>query len=298
MSFRNTIIASQQERYLIFEIEVSEGANTLNWHVFGAGGTCWIDWGDGNTATCNSGYDINHQYDQQGTFFVKLLLDVDCTGLSTTASTVNIKRCNEAWGKQRLNSDFRVQFIQCDNSELVIKTLPSVAKYDNMFYQNINALLPIANLKDAQIVSGYNMFHSCQSALLPFNELPPTLTKNMNNMFYNCKKATFKITNVPDAVTTMNQSFDGCVSADIRLTKLPASIESLKLTFAYCGDAVKINLDELAANAPDGGYAALTTIQGAFADTPGVTGSQSRFLSVCPNLTNTTSAFIGTNTTE
>ena len=58
------------------------------------------------------------------------------------------------------------------------------------------------------------------------------------------------------------------------------------------------NLNELANNAPSGGYSALTNIQGAFYKCTGVTGSRSTFMSACPNVTNDTDAFYATNTTD
>ena len=141
-----------------------------------------------------------------------------------------------------------------------------------------------------------NFAYMCKKAILPFNELPSTLTGSMGNAFYECEEARFTITSIPEGVTSLSGTFYNNKKATIKLNKLPDNITSLATAFCYT--QLEMNLDEVASNAPEGGYAALTNLSSAFFNCPGVTGSRSRFLAACPNATTNNLTFTGTNTTE
>ena len=147
------------------------------------------------------------------------------------------------------------------------------------------------------------MFYHCTKAKLNFTKLPDNIT-NAGSTFRDCYVADLPITSLPEALVTMDALFENCLKARIHLTKLPNAISgSLALAFSQAKLAV-INLDELAANAPEGGWTGVTSIEKMFynagsGNSPGtVTGSRSAFLAKFPNVTNTTNAFYGTNTTE
>lgn len=97
--------------------------------------------------------------------------------------------------------------------------------------------------------------------------------------------------------------FRDCTNATLHLTGLPAGLTNGQAAFSNALLA-EINLDDLTANAPEGGWSEVTSIRNMFynagsGNSPGtVTGSRSAFLAKFPNVTNTTNAFYGTNTTE
>lgn len=123
-------------------------------------------------------------------------------------------------------------------------------------------------------------------------------------MFAGCEAAQLPITELPAGLTSAGAMFYACKNSAIQLNRLPETLSGdLGGMLSICYKAV-INLDELAANAPEGGWTEVTNIQNMFynagsGNSPGtVTGSRSAFLAKLPNVTNTTNAFSGTNTTE
>ena len=104
-------------------------------------------------------------------------------------------------------------------------------------------------------------------------------------------------------ITDGSTMFQNCTNATLPLTSLPAGLTGLVSAFSYVLLA-EINLDDLTANAPEGGWTGVTSIENMFynagsGNSPGtVTGSRSAFLAKFPNVTKTTNAFYGTNTTE
>ena len=121
-------------------------------------------------------------------------------------------------------------------------------------------------------------------------------------MFYNCTNATLSLTSLPGGLTNGSAMFNGCRNATLPLTSLPDGLTGLVSAFSYVLLA-EINLDDLTANAPEGGWTGVTSIENMFynagsGNSPGtVTGSRSAFLAKFPNVTNTTNAFYGTTTT-
>ena len=152
------------------------------------------------------------------------------------------------------------------------------------------------------ITTGDSMFQGCTNATLPLTSLPDGLTSG-SNMFNGCTNATLPLTSLPSGLTNGSYMFQGCRNATLQLTSLPAGLTGLASAFRYVLLA-EINLDDLTANAPEGGWTEVTRIETMFynagsGNSPGtVTGSRSAFLAKFPNVTNTTNAFYGTNTTE
>lgn len=127
---------------------------------------------------------------------------------------------------------------------------------------------------------------------------------NGTDMFDGCTNALFNFSELPKGLTAASYMFKGCTKAALMLTRLPAGLTgSLVSAFDNALLAV-INLDDLTANAPEGGWTEVRNIMYMFrnagsGNSPGtVTGSRSAFLAKFPNVTNTTNAFYGTNTTE
>lgn len=123
--------------------------------------------------------------------------------------------------------------------------------------------------------------------------------------FYKCANLTGTCTTLPDSVTRLQSAFNGCNNLRLKIDRLPSALNvaaALANAFQGCFLA-EINLDELAANAPSGGWPSVTSIAYAFFrcgdnNNPGTcTGSRSAFLAKFPNVTNTTNAFTDTNTT-
>lgn len=98
--------------------------------------------------------------------------------------------------------------------------------------------------------------------------------------------------------------FEGCTKATLPLTRLPAGLTGSLVSAFDNTPLTVINLDDLTANAPEGGWTEVRNIIYMFrnagsGNSPGtVTGSRSAFLAKLPNVTNATKAFYGTNTTE
>lgn len=122
-------------------------------------------------------------------------------------------------------------------------------------------------------------------------------------MFVDCTNATLTLTSLPAGLENGSYMFYNCTNATLTLTSLPTGLTGLVAAFSYVLLA-EINLDDLTANAPEGGWTKVTSINNIFynagsGNSPGtVTGSRSAFLAKFPNVTNTTNAFYGTNTTE
>lgn len=297
-TFRNALIADQLGRALTFDIIADDTNNRL---VLDADyGSTYVDYGDGSATTLLTTDGLTHTY-APGKYTVSF---TSYNGSSTKHlylgnSTVNIVRSNERW--ELLPNLRQLTAAYCQTSQLYLTSLPSAGNtnyepYTYTFRGCAEALIPIKQIPPTITQMGFFAWE-CKKAILPFRELPPTLVGGNDSIFYFCENAEFTITRLPNGVTSLNQAFDHCVKANISFNKLPDNIASLNLTFNTCGNLV-VNLDELAANAPEGGYAALTSINGTFLNCPGVTGSRSKFLAACPNATPTDYTFMGTNTTE
>lgn len=219
-------------------------------------------------------------------------------------------------------------FAYCSAASLPLTSLPSgLLDARNMFYRCEKATLPLTSLPPG-LTSAEGMFSYCPEAQLDLQELPESLSGSIREMFYHCIKsklnfttlpngitsaystfrdcyeAELQITSLPESLVTMLGLFEGCFKARIHLTKLPNAISGRTVLAFSNAKLAEINLDELAANAPEGGWTGVTSIASMFynagsGNSPGtVTGSRSAFLAKLPNVTNTTNAFYGTNTTE
>lgn len=123
-------------------------------------------------------------------------------------------------------------------------------------------------------------------------------------MFEGCTNALFNFSELPKGMTAASSVFSNCTKATLPLTRLPAGLDgSLSSMFENALLAV-INLDDLTANAPEGGWTEVRNIMSMFynagsGNSPGtVTGSRSAFLAKLPNVTVAAKVFYGTNTTE
>lgn len=296
--FRNLMIANALDSSLTFNIVASDGADVLNIKINGAG-ALRVDWGDGSQVE-RIGVSATHTYAAAGVYTVGIAIEDASKTVSVIKldnSTVNIRSSNERWGAIPGLSVLSCN--GCANSELAFATLPDGAdtaySYASAFFSCANALLPVRQLP-SYTTSIASLAYNCSKALLPFSELPPNLKGAQGNAFYNCTAATFTVTRIPDGVTGLNNAFYYCSKANIKLTALPANLTSMSLGFAYSG--LVMDLDEVVANAPAGGFAALTNLSSAFTGCAGVTGSRSRFLAACPNATTNNYTFTGTSTTE
>ena len=108
-------------------------------------------------------------------------------------------------------------------------------------------------------------------------------------MFEGCTNALFNFSELPKGLTSSSYMFEGCTNAALTLTRLPAGLTgSLTSMFDNALLAV-INLDDLTANAPEGGWTEVRNILFMFrnagsGNSPGtVTGSRSAFLAKLPN---------------
>ncbi len=123
--------------------------------------------------------------------------------------------------------------------------------------------------------------------------------------FNRCKNLAGSCTTLPDYVTRLQSAFNGCNKLRLKINRLPSSLNvaaALANAFQSCYLA-EINLNELAANAPAGGWTSVTSLNYAFYrcginNNPGTcTGSQSAFLAKFPNASGTSTTFTDTNTT-
>ena len=299
---------------------------TPHWN---AGGYCKVvDWGDGASQDATaSGATITHTYTTAGTYTIRI--KADCYRIQFGVSQYNtlLYDANGDWDKLGNITSGKDMFIGCTNAQLSLTSLPEgLTNANGMFYGCKKATLPLTSLP-AGITSGSNMFQGCSNAQLPITELPSGLTngqamfnscskaqlpltslppglKGAATMFYGCYNAQLFITELPSGLTDANYMFSGCYNTQLQLTSLPTGLKHTSGMFSYCKKAV-INLDDLTANAPEGGWTGVvTSIENMFynagsGNSPGtVTGSRSAFLAKFPNATNTTNAFYGTNTTE
>lgn len=124
------------------------------------------------------------------------------------------------------------------------------------------------------------------------------------NMFKDCTNALFNFSDLPKGMTAASYMFSNCTKATLPLTRLPAGLAGSLVSAFDNTPLTVINLDDLTANAPEGGWTEVRNIMSMFynagsGNSPGtVTGSRSAFLAKLHNVTNATKAFYGTNTTE
>ena len=238
-----------------------------------AGGYCSVDWGDGSKEDAvTNGEKLNHTYAVAGTYTVKINADLYLIKVGGAA----LYDCNEAWeclgslgsGSFNMNTMFQ----SSGNLIHTFKTLPQGFKYTNYMFRYCGKVdFAMTSLPDG-ITHGGSMFFGCSNTSLPLTKLPANLDR-APGMFYGCTNAKLPLTSLPDGLSNADQMFESCKNAEI-------------------------NLDTLVANAPAEGWTKLTNIRYMFSGCSKVTGSRSAFLAKCPNVTNTTDAFTGTNTTE
>ena len=148
----------------------------------------------------------------------------------------------------------------------------------------------LGNITDAP-----EMFYNSQNAVFVVYSLPPFL-RTGGSAFYYCRKASFYIKRLPDTLEAAAFMLMGCPNV-YNLGSLSKNINNASSMLRGCIN-LSISLDDLVKTAPENGWEFLTTIQNMFYGCSLVTGSRSAFLAKCPNVTNTTNAFEGTNTTE
>lgn len=269
------------------------------------GGYCKVvDWGDGSGEDATaSGTTLTHTYAAAGTYTISI--KADCYryvfGDSGTYAPL-IYDANGNWDALGNITIGNGMFQNCGNAVFNFSELPKgMTSAPYMFYNCAKAMLPLTSLPDG-LTSGQYMFQNCTKATLPLTSLPTGLT-NGDSMFTDCRNATLPLTSLPAGLTNGHAMFARCSKATLQLTSLPTGPTSLVAAFLSALLA-KINLDDLTANAPEGGWTGVTSIEKMFynagsGNSPGtVTGSRSAFLAKFPNVTNTTNAFYGTNTTE
>lgn len=275
MSYRRRMMitnAQSGENYLSFDI-IAEAGQTLTFQAQGyfAGGTAAvIDIGNGRQELAND-ETASRTFEYPGNYQLKIY-KYNGT-LARWGGTANLVSSNEKWQFMPKLTSLNYSFYGMSNSTLALRTLPpNITNLNNTFYNATNATLPLSAIPDGVTA--------------------------MNSTFANVKNFSGQIVNLPDTVTSAKSTFNGSAGNGlVRLTKLPPNITDMT-AFGVGATFIYADLDELAANAPEGGYQALTTIQLAFSGCSNVTGSRSAFLAVCPNVTNTTNAFLNTNTTE
>jgi hypothetical protein len=281
--------------FLTFDIIAETGADTFNLRIYGSGTNVY--WGDGNVSFCGGDTpDVSHTF-APGAYTVSIEKAYRVGGFTISGSTCNIVRSNEAW--QALPDLGTIQISSCANSQLELTTLPEPLREVTLnysFQHSSSAMLPLKKIP-SNAVQLLHTFDGCRRATLPFTELQAGLRGNNDAMFYDCQDAVFTISYLPEGITSLAQAFQHCAKATISFDRLPPGITSLYGTFQGC-EKLTVNLNDLADNAPDGGYTELTNMSVAFNGCPGVTGSRSKFLAACPNIQNTDYAFNGTNTTE
>ena len=268
------------------------------------GGYCKVvDWGDGsNEDAVTSGALITHTYAVAGTYIIRIKTDCYRVHFGAEPYRTLLYDSNGNWDALGNITTGKSMFSSCINAVFNFSELPKgITNADSMFDSCKKATFTFTSLPDGIINANY-MFSGCSNAQLPLTSLPAGLT-NGSYMFYNCTNATLPLTSLPDGITNANAMFSGCSNAQLPLTSLPDGITNANAMFSGCKKAV-INLDDLTANAPEGGWTNITSIESMFrnagsGNSPGtVTGSRSAFLAKFPNVTNTTNAFYGTNTTE
>lgn len=281
-----------------------------------------IDWGDGysQNSPTSGGNQYKHTYAQAGTYVIKMrgkdCWRIEC-GYNTVAYTNIVWDCNGNWNAlgniTSLSTTFAAckwaefdslkelpdnvtiatnAFYNCMSAKLQFAKLPSrlqTAVY--MFYGCFNGKLPISKLPE-NLGDMRFMFQNCYLAELPLDGLPSGLSGNQQSAFNGCNSSRMNISSLPDGITTGNNMFTSCRSANFTFKKLPSSLTSAVSMFSSVYSA--INISELGNTT----YNNLTTIQNLFYGSHWVYGSRSKFLAACPNVTTTSYAFDGTNTTE
>lgn len=245
------------------------------------GGYCKVvDWGDGSGEDATaSGTVLTHTYAAAGTYTISIKADCyRCMFGNNSTYAALVYDANGNWD-----------------------ALGNITICNNMFQNCGNAVFNFSELPKG-MTSADHMFNGCTNATLALTSLPDELT-NGQSMFAGCSKATLPLTSLPAGLTNGYAMFQGCTNATLSLTSLPAGLTGLVSAFSNVLLA-EINLDDLTANAPEGGWTEVTSIENMFrnagsGNSPGtVTGSRSAFLAKLPNVTNASNAFYGTNTTE
>ncbi len=292
------------------------------------GGYCKVvDWGDGSGEDATaSGTTLKHTYAAAGTYTISIKADCYKISFGVWPNQVLVYDSNGNWDAMGNITTGDNMFANCGNAVFNFSELPKgMTSAPYMFFNCAKAKLPLTSLPSG-LKTADHMFIDCASAELNIYELPSGLT-NGSYMFQNCRKAKLPLTSLPDVLTNGSYMFDGCTNATLPLTSLPAGLTDGQVMFYSCTNATltltslpdgltglaaafsyvllaEINLDDLTANAPEGGWTEVTSIGNMFynagsGNSPGtVTGSRSAFLAKFPNVTNTTNAFYGTNTTE
>ena len=318
MSGRRRMMMVMPEDCLTFDIIAEEG-QTLSVTPKFSGTFMSIDLGDGVIQTIPFNGSITHTY-PAGDWKVRIY-GTDCGGCHFRG-TVNIVRSNERWhylGERFTNGS--EMFRGMANSRFDFKTLPpQITNGSIMFYNCANAILPLTKLPGG-LTTCNNMFHGCTNALLPLTEIPDGVT-SLTAAFVNCSSALLPIKRLPLNVISGHNAFAGCFAAEMEISELPDSLTNCQAMFQRCGGVFSVKklpssatdlsylfndydyrgshpmvLDDFVANAPAGGYPAVTTINYMFYYCRDVVGSRSAFLALFPNATST-NAFNGTNTTE
>lgn len=286
------------EDCLTFDVIAAEGQTVKLVSAQAVWGEAWsVDWGDGSSDSVNQSGNVTFTHTYSAGFY-RIKFRAGAGGalrLHLSNSTANICACNEAWHHHPSMMGFGLE--KAANSTLILNTLPpSLTALDWAFRDSPKIRLNFSQFPASlQNISG--AFSYCSAALLPFKGLPSTLVNEGFGTFHSCTNAVSVIDSLPEGFTDMGAMFHRCSKMTISFSKLPDAVTSLYSCFWGC-TGLTCDLDELASNAPEGGYASLKGIGDAFYNCPGVTGSRSAFLAACPNVTNTTNAFNGTNTTE
>ena len=236
-------------------------------------GYCNVDWGDGSyTETTDVQATLSHTYSAAGTYKIKI--KADCYKfifgqVSTVAPLIYDSNGNwDALGDLKNASGM---FDGCSNAIFSFTQLPSRLNAASTMFRNCtNARLRLTSLPDG-IPNGTSMFDGCSKSQFTFTTLPSSLT-NGTAMFRNCANATLPLTELSPGLTSCINMFNGCVKATM-------------------------DISTLAQNGPSNGWTGVTNINSMFLNCSLVTGSRSEFLAKFPNVTNTTNAFNGTNTT-
>lgn len=152
-----------------------------------------------------------------------------------------------------------------------------------------------------KLIQLYYAFGYCRNAIYKIPNFAPTLD-SATACFYQNNNAQVVVTQLPDVLNFSQSCYYKAGSNNTKtytLTKLPASLGhgngNVQYMFAYSN--LVASLDDFARNAPAQGWTNCTNIRNMFLGCSGVTGSRSAFLAKLPNVTNTSGAFDGTNTT-
>ena len=280
---------------LVFGIIAHDGG-VLNLQVLPLDNTkiVTIYWGDGTRDTIPVyGATASHLYAENRNYNVMIDCPSGITKLSAASSTVNIVLSNERWSKHPYLSELNIG--DCASSLVMFATLPqSLTTMRFSFTGDAEALLPLKSIPP-NVTDMTATFRLCYKATLPFTNMPDSVIYATNTFAY-CENAKTVITKLPYSLREGDGMFYKCGKMGINIKQFPPNVTTIKNTFA--DSSAVINLDEVVSNAPNGGFAALTAIDGAFYNAVGVSGSRSNFLRACPNLQTSDNAFVGTSTTE